>query len=70
MASTLDQTLPADAWEVAGNPYLAGLYAPVGEERTDDGLEVIGELSPDLDGVYLRNGPNPQFAPSGRYHWF
>ena len=70
MASTLDQTLPADAWEVAGNPYLAGLYAPVEDERTDDALEVIGELPPDLDGVYLRNGPNPQYAPTGRYHWF
>ena len=70
MASTLDGTLPADAWEVTGNPYLAGLYAPVAEERTDEGLQVIGELPPDLDGVYLRNGPNPQFAPQGRYHWF
>jgi carotenoid cleavage dioxygenase-like enzyme len=70
MASTLDGTLPASAWEVAGNPYLDGLYAPVAEERTDDGLEVIGELPPDLDGVYLRNGPNPQFPPTRRYHWF
>jgi carotenoid cleavage dioxygenase-like enzyme len=70
MTSTLDGTLPSDAWEVAGNPYLAGLYAPVTDERTDEGLEVIGELPPDLDGVYLRNGPNPQFAPEGRYHWF
>src|SRR5437588_9569347 len=70
MASTLEGTLPADSWEVTGNPYLAGLYAPVAEERTDEGLEVIGELPPDLDGVYLRNGPNPQFAPTGRYHWF
>src|SRR6184192_1931888 len=70
MTSTLDGTLPSDAWEVAGNPYLAGLYAPVSEERADEGLEVIGELPPDLDGVYLRNGPNTQFPPEGRYHWF
>ncbi len=70
MASTVDASLATSSWEVTGNPYLAGLYAPVAEERTDDGLEVIGELPPDLDGVYLRNGPNPQFAPNGRYHWF
>jgi len=70
MASTLEGTLPVDAWEVTGNPYLAGLYAPVAEERSDDGLEVIGDLPDDLDGVYLRNGPNPQYPPQGRYHWF
>src|SRR5690349_7168022 len=70
MASTLDGTLAADAWEVTGIPYLAGLYAPIAEERAADGLEVVGELPPDLVGVYLRNGPNPQFAPPGRYHWF
>ena len=23
-----------------------------------------------LDGVFLRNGPNPVLAPRGRYHWF
>ena len=33
-------------------------------------LPVIGEIPRDLDGVYLRNGPNPQFPPVGRYHWF
>jgi carotenoid cleavage dioxygenase-like enzyme len=70
MASNVD-TAPAGAsWEVAGNPYLAGVYAPVTDERDDDCLEVIGEVPADLDGVYLRNGPNPQFPPQGRYHWF
>ena len=24
----------------------------------------------DLEGTLWRNGPNPQFAPRGRYHWF
>jgi carotenoid cleavage dioxygenase-like enzyme len=59
-----------EAWEVTGNPYLAGLFAPVLEERDDDGLEVIGEIPGDLEGVFLRNGPNPRFTPEGRYHWF
>jgi carotenoid cleavage dioxygenase len=58
------------SWEVAGNPYLAGVYEPVLDELTDDGLEVIGEIPDDLNGVYVRNGPNPRYAPPGRYHWF
>ena len=61
---------PDTSWEALGNPYLAGLYEPVREERTDEALEVIGELPPELDGVYLRNGPNPRLDPVGRYHWF
>jgi carotenoid cleavage dioxygenase-like enzyme len=52
------------------NPYLAGPFAPTQEELTLDDLEVIGEIPGDLNGVYVRNGPNPQFDPRGRYHWF
>ena len=52
------------------NPYLLGLYAPVHDEIDAPDLEVIGEIPGDLTGVYLRNGPNPRFAPGGRYHWF
>jgi carotenoid cleavage dioxygenase-like enzyme len=52
------------------NPYLLGVYAPVGEEIDATGLEVIGKIPADLNGVYLRNGPNPRFAPEGRYLWF
>ncbi|MGI8817097.1 MAG: carotenoid oxygenase family protein [Pseudonocardia sp.] len=52
------------------NPYLLGIYAPVRDELTFDELEVIGEIPTDLNGVYLRNGPNPRFHPGGRYHWF
>jgi len=58
------------AWEIEGNPYLAGVYAAVHEERADDDLEVIGEIPDDIDGVYVRNGPNPRYTPPGRYHWF
>src|SRR4051812_25277794 len=52
------------------NPYLHGLYAPAREELTLTGLEIEGELPDGLHGVYVRNGPNPQFEPRGRYHWF
>ena len=52
------------------NPYLIGPYEPVSEERTA-ALDVLeGAIPDDLDGVYVRNGPNPQHAPPGRYHWF
>lgn len=46
------------------NPYLNGAHAPVFEERDDLALEVEGEIPRDLNGVFLRNGPNPQFQPA------
>lgn len=52
------------------NPYLQGNFAPVQEEKTAEGLAVIGEIPKDLEGSFVRNGPNPQFTPKGRYHWF
>lgn len=52
------------------NPYLDGNFAPVHREITSDRLEIIGELPPELSGMFLRNGPNPQYPPIGRYHWF
>ncbi len=52
------------------NPYLLGIHAPVVDEIDADDLEVIGEIPRDLNGVYLRNGPNRRFAAPGRYHWF
>ncbi|MFZ4519534.1 MAG: carotenoid oxygenase family protein [Microthrixaceae bacterium] len=53
-----------------GQPYLAGQYEPVRDERHDVDLPVIGELPAGLRGSYLRNGPNNLFAPPGRYHVF
>ena len=53
------------------NPYIAGAYAPTMDELTLHGLEVVeGRIPDDLNGVYVRNGPNPQYEPQGRYHWF
>lgn len=52
------------------SPFLEGNYAPVREEIAVDSLRVIGKLPPELDGMFVRNGPNPQFAPVGAYHWF
>ncbi len=46
------------------NPYLEGPYAATQDEVTLHGLEVLeGEIPADLNGVYVRNGPNPQHQP-------
>ncbi|MBW4574168.1 MAG: carotenoid oxygenase family protein [Aphanothece sp. CMT-3BRIN-NPC111] len=55
---------------VTANPYLADNFAPVQTEITASDLPVIGELPASLSGMFVRNGPNPQFPPRGRYHWF
>ncbi|MEV6496999.1 carotenoid oxygenase family protein [Streptomyces prunicolor] len=49
--------------------YLQGRFAPVPEEYTAAELTVRGTLPPDLDGRYLRNGPNP-LPGEDRGHWF
>lgn len=54
-----------------GNNYLEGNYAPIADEITAFDLPVIGELPAELEGRYLRNGPNPlSVADPMKYHWF
>ena len=53
------------------NPYLDSNYAPVADELTNEPCRVVsGALPGDLRGAFLRNGPNPKYAPRGLYHWF
>lgn len=52
------------------NPFLRGYYAPLHMECDAPNLPVTGEVPKDLCGSLYRNGPNPQFAPRGPYHWF
>ncbi|MGD8356977.1 MAG: carotenoid oxygenase family protein [Lysobacterales bacterium] len=56
--------------DTRGNPYLEGPHAPVDREIDALELEVIGDLPEDLNGIYLRNGPNPKHSPLGVHHWF
>ncbi|KUN04796.1 dioxygenase [Streptomyces yokosukanensis] len=49
--------------------YLRGRFAPVPEEHGAADLTVRGALPPELDGRYLRNGPNP-LPGRDEGHWF
>jgi carotenoid cleavage dioxygenase-like enzyme len=52
-------------------PTLSGAFAPVDRECViTDALEIEGEVPADLNGLYVRTGPNRRFAAPGRYHWF
>ncbi len=51
-------------------PMLTGAFAPVLEETVLTDLPVEGAIPADLNGVYLRNGPNPKYEPKGSYHPF
>ena len=42
-------------------PALSGNNAPDPRRTALDNLPVIGELPADLNGLYVRNGPNPYF---------
>ncbi|KAK2992405.1 hypothetical protein RJ640_027853 [Escallonia rubra] len=49
---------------------LEGNFAPVQECPVQRGLEVVGQIPADLQGVYLRNGANPHLRPTGGHHIF
>ncbi len=53
------------------NRYLTDNYAPVAEEITTTHLRVTGAIPKELNGRYLRNGPNP-LGPidAAKHHWF
>ncbi len=52
------------------NPFLQGIHAPLVEERTIERPEVTGTIPEDLDGRYVRIGPNPFGAGTRGHHWF
>ncbi len=61
---------PAMALETAAitwtsdDPHLSGNYAPIGPEIDAADLPVIaGRIPSDLNGAYMRNGPNPLYKP-------
>jgi 8'-apo-carotenoid 13,14-cleaving dioxygenase len=55
----------------APNPYLHGIHEPMHNEKTLTDLSVTGTIPAELDGRYIRIGPNP-VAPINEtaHHWF
>ena len=55
---------------VATSTFLRGSFAPVTDEITAFDLPVTGRIPAELNGRYLRNGPNPLGLDDPGYHWF
>lgn len=54
-----------------GHPYLQGVHVPMKEEETISAMQVTGTIPTELDGRYMRIGPNPVTPPDeASYHWF
>ncbi len=55
----------------APHPFLSGIHTPMKGELTLTDLRVQGSIPPELDGRYIRIGPNPlKPANPAVYHWF
>jgi carotenoid cleavage dioxygenase-like enzyme len=55
----------------SGYATLKGNFAPVSHEHSYQITEIEGKVPTDLQGVYLKNGPNNQFpSRTGRHQWF
>lgn len=53
------------------HPFLTGIHEPMNDERTIVDLKVTGTIPAELDGRYVRIGPNPATKPNeAAYHWF
>ncbi len=48
--------------------FLSGNYAPVQDELTEFDLKVTGAIPPEIQGLYVRNTPNPKDGKGD--HWF
>jgi len=47
---------------------LDGNNAPVTDESVFENMQIIGTVPTDLNGIYVRNGPNAFYPPNWRYH--
>ncbi len=55
---------PVDVPWQSPDPHLSGNFLPVERETDASDLRVLaGQIPRDLRGVYMRNGPNPEFKP-------
>ncbi|MHA3018969.1 carotenoid oxygenase family protein [Mycobacterium sp. BMJ-28] len=63
----MTQSSASTGLPTTGDFFRRGNYAPVADELTEYDLPVDGAIPPELDGWYLRNGPNPRQETG---HWF
>ena len=54
----------------APHPLLTGIHQPMTEELTLENLAVEGDIPLELDGRYVRIGPNPARPDPRTYHFF
>ncbi len=52
------------------NPFYNGVHKPLESEETFTNLMVTGTVPPELNGQYVRIGPNPFGKPEKGHHWF
>ena len=52
------------------HPFLTGIHEPMERELTIEDLPVTGAIPAQLDGRYLRIGPNPVNPDAAGHHWF
>ena len=57
--------------KLVANPFLVANFAPVADENVISDLAVTGTIPEELEGRFLRIGPNPSSKPNPKqYHWF
>lgn len=58
--------------ETKDNPFLKNNFSPLSSEIESTQLEVKGSIPKDLNGLLIRNTPNPVVLPDevDKYHWF
>lgn len=53
------------------NVYVEGIHTPLTEEITETNPKVTGQIPAGLNGLYVRNGPNPVSPVNpASHHWF
>jgi len=61
-------SITSTSFDVRNEHMLNGIFAPTRREIDAPDLRVVqGKIPDDLNGHYLRNGPNPRFTPIGSY---
>jgi carotenoid cleavage dioxygenase-like enzyme len=67
MSDTETSAEQSSAIPTTAEDITVGNYAPVADELTEFDLPVHGAIPAEIEGWYLRNGPNPR---EGTGHWF